>query len=122
MKKDLPAIQKAYDLAKEVLTRVAKFPRDHKFTLGDRIANNALSVLELLIQAAYTKGKAKPLNEANIRLEQLRMLLRLSRELGALSNNSYEHVMGIVVDLGKQVGGWLKQAGGGDGKDLQEPV
>jgi hypothetical protein len=112
MQKELPAIQKAYDLAKEVLPRLAKFPKDHKFTLGDRVAGNVLSVLELLIQAAYTKNKAALLGEANIRLERLRMLLRLSRDLGALSNKGYEYVMGIVTDLGKQVGGWRKQASG----------
>ena len=78
-KKDLPAIQKAYDLAKEILSRTAKFPRDHKFTLGQRIAENVLMVLELLIQAAYTRNKARLLVDANIRLERLRMLLRLSR-------------------------------------------
>ncbi|NLH47508.1 MAG: diversity-generating retroelement protein Avd [Myxococcales bacterium] len=112
MKKDLPAIQKAYDLAKEVLVRLAKFPRDHKFTLGDRIADNVLTVLELLVQAAYTKKKVDLLDEANIRLERLRMLLRLSRELGALSDKGYEHVMGILTDLGQQLGGWRKQASG----------
>jgi hypothetical protein len=37
MKKDLPAVQKAYDLCKEVLPRVSRLPRDVKFTLGDRI-------------------------------------------------------------------------------------
>jgi len=56
-KKELPAVQKAYDLAKEVLPRTAKFPRDLKFTLGQRIADNVLMVLELLVQAAYTKNK-----------------------------------------------------------------
>ncbi len=112
MKTELPAIQKAYDLAKEVLIRIAKFPRDHKFTLGDRIAQNVLSILELLTQAAYTKSKTKLLDEASLRLERMRMLLRLSRDIGALSNKGYEHVMGIVTELGKQVGGWRKQAVG----------
>ena len=91
--KELPAIQKAYDLAKEILTRTAKFPREHRFTLGDRIASNVLAVLELLIQATYTKKKTFLLDDANLRLERLRMLLRLSRELGVMSNKGYEYVM-----------------------------
>ena len=114
-KKELPAIQKAYDLAREILPRTAKFPRDLKFSLGLRIADNVLMVLELLIQASYTKNKARLLSDANLRLERLRMLLRLSRELGALSNKGYEHVMAIVTELGNQIGGWYKQAGGRDG-------
>ena len=58
-------------------------------------------VLELVVQAVYTKNKSDILSNANLRLERLRMLLRLSRELGALSNKGYEYVMAIVTELGK---------------------
>ncbi len=54
MKNELPAVQKAYDLCKELLTRVSNFPRDYKFSLGDRIVENSLTILELLIQASYS--------------------------------------------------------------------
>jgi len=39
MKKELPAVQRAYALFKEVLPRVSKLPRNVKFTLGDRITD-----------------------------------------------------------------------------------
>jgi len=90
MKKELPAVQKAYDLCKEILPRVSRFPRDHRFTLGDRILDNCLSILELLIQASYSRQKIHLLDEANMRLERLRFLLRLCRDLGPLSNNGYK--------------------------------
>lgn len=112
MKKELPAVQKAYDLCKELLPRVSKFPRDVKFTIGDRIAVNCLNILEILIQASYSRQKIHLLNEANMLLERLRFLLRLSRDLGALSNKGYEHVMKIITELGSQVGGWRKQSAG----------
>ena len=77
MKKELPAVQKAYDLCKEFLPRVSKLPRDVKFTLGDRITDNCLAVLELLVQASYSRqpasqslgaGRQVPLpDEADIR-------------------------------------------------------
>jgi len=40
-------------LAKEVLPRTAKFPRDYKFALGQRITDNKLIALDLMIQATY---------------------------------------------------------------------
>jgi len=112
MKKELPAVQKAYDLCKEILPRVSKLPRNVKFTLGDRITDNCLTVLELLIQASYSRQKLHLLDEANLRLEKLRFLLRLCRDLGALSNKGYEHVMKMITELGSQVGGWRKQVAG----------
>ena len=99
-------------MCKEVLPRVANFPRDYKFALGDRIIDNCLSILELLIQASYSREKIRFLDEANLRLERLRFLLRLCRDLGSLSNNGYEHVMKMITELGSQVGGWRKQAAG----------
>ena len=31
---ELPAVQRGYDLAKELMGRVSKFPREYRFTLG----------------------------------------------------------------------------------------
>ena len=39
--------------------RSRRFPRSHKFTLGDRIETIALDVLEALIEATYTQGSAQ---------------------------------------------------------------
>jgi len=57
MKKELPAVQKAYDLCKEVLSRISKFPKDLKYSLGERIVDNCLAILELLIRASYSRQK-----------------------------------------------------------------
>jgi len=119
-KVELPAVQRGYDLAKELMGRVSKFPREYRFTLGDRIAGHALSVMDLLVAATYTRDKARLLNEANRRLEQTRFMLRLSRDLGPLSNKGYEYVIKMVDELGRQIGGWQKHAQARDAADVQE--
>ena len=43
-----------------------------KFTLGDRIRNTALDILESLIEATYTKRRAGHLARVNLGLEKLR--------------------------------------------------
>ena len=68
----IKAVPKLYDVIKWLLPRVEKFPRSHKFTLGDRIANAALDTLELLIEATYTRQRRNILRRANIQLEKLR--------------------------------------------------
>jgi len=118
LKQELPVVQKAYDLAKEILPRVSKFPRDYKFTLGDRITAKVLDTLENVIQAAYRKEKKALLETANLNLEQLRFHLRLACELGSLSQNGFEHVMKLVTELGRQIGGWLKHSQSHHAQDL----
>lgn len=48
MPQEKPVVQKMYDLIKWLIPQIAKLPRSHKFTLGDRITNLALDTLELL--------------------------------------------------------------------------
>ena len=110
MKQDLPAIQLCHDLLADLLPRLGKFPKEYKFTLGNRISSDSLDVLEFLVDAAYSSDKAELLRSANARLARVRHLLRLARDLGPLSNKGYEHVMKLVVELGQQIGGWRKQA------------
>lgn len=45
------------DLAMWTLERVAKMPRDHKFTLGDKLVDTCLEIITLLTEASYVKDK-----------------------------------------------------------------
>lgn len=105
---ELPAIAKSYDIANWLINKVESFPRGKKFTLGDRIINSILDVLEMLIEAAYSEDKKGILKQANIRIESLRYLIRLCVDNKIISLNSYEYISNEINKLGKQVGGWLK--------------
>ena len=45
MSEELKVIQKAYDLCVYLVPLANKFPRDYKFTLGDRVTNAVLGAL-----------------------------------------------------------------------------
>lgn len=49
-RREVSAVTHMYDLALWLLSRVADFPRNHRFTLGDRIETRALEALELLAE------------------------------------------------------------------------
>jgi len=40
-----------------VMQHVAKFSREHKFTLGDRLVETCLDVTAALVDATYTRDK-----------------------------------------------------------------
>ena len=105
---DLPAIAKSYDITNWLLNKVESFPRSKKFTLGDRIVNLTLDIMEALIEAAYSANKTSILKQANLRLEKLRYLIRLCVDNKIIAMNSYEHISKEIDLLGRQVGGWLK--------------
>jgi hypothetical protein len=105
---ELTAITKAYDLVREITQRVAKFPRDHKFILGDRMLSNGYDVLDLLIEAKYTQAKRGMLERANLRLEQMRFQLRLAHDMKLMSTRQYEVGSRLVDEVGRLVGGWAR--------------
>ena len=74
-------ITKTQDLIRWFLPKVEKFPRAYKFTMGDRLINHLLDLFDLLIEAYYTKDKLQYLKSANINLEKIRFLFRLSQEM-----------------------------------------
>lgn len=106
-----PAVIKAYDLLLWVMNHVSKFPRSHRFVLGERIETHMLKILELLVEAAFSRQKGTCLHQANLQLQVMRFLIRLGKDLGFTSLRQYEFITREMVGLGQQIGGWGKQAG-----------
>ncbi len=79
-----PALEAHRKFLLWLIPTLDKFPRAQRFLLGDRIEGAALDVLERLIEATYTRDRKGLLRQANLGLEKLRHLMRLSHELGYL--------------------------------------
>lgn len=64
-----------------MIPQVNKFPCARRFTLEERVKTVLLTVLELLVEAAYTHNKTALLKQANVKLEVLRHVWRLAHEV-----------------------------------------
>src|SRR5436305_3489900 len=91
MKKDqeLIVVTKTYDLILWSCNHTSRFPRNHRFVLGERIERNLYNLLETLIRAKYTKQRQRLLEDANLTLEILRFQMRLAKDLQCLKVESY---------------------------------
>ena len=102
------ALEAHYRFVLWLIPAVERFPRSHKFLLGDRIQSAALDVLERLIEATYTRRRSTHLAAANLGLEKLRFLFRLARDLRILDDRRYEHAARNINETGRKVGAWTK--------------
>ena len=102
---------KWYDVTKWLLDRVDSFPKNQRFIFGQRLADRAMNVLELLVEAAYSSRKADLLARANRDIEVLRWLVRMAMDRKILTPRQYEHCCMCLNECGRMVGGWWKQAG-----------
>ena len=105
---ELPIIRAHYDFMLWLTPKMSKFPREHRFTLGQRIERLMGEILEKLIRAKFNRQRRDILASVNVDLEVLRFQIRLAKDLHCLSLKSYGHASRQLVDVGRQVGGWMK--------------
>ena len=108
---DSPIFVKTYDFLLWLLPQTLKFPKSQRFVLAQRLHGSALTFHELLIRARKVRPNRRILIDADVELEKVRLHLRLAHELGLLSGGQYEHASRLVVEIGRLLGGWLKQDG-----------
>lgn len=106
---DLPVFVRWLEFLKWLLPTTEKFPRRVRFTFANRIDALALDVVEDLVEARYTRDKQAILKRANLRLEKIRVLLRLCHEERFLSHDAFEFAIRGVDETGRMLGGWIKQ-------------
>lgn len=111
-----PVVTKVYDLNLWFMQQMPKFPRSHRFVLGDRIQTLSLDILENLIEAAYTRDKLSLLKRTGINIEKLRYLIRASHDLSFLSMRQYQFVAEQLDEIGRMIGGWQRQQQSGASK------
>ena len=110
MAEELQIFVKWVEFLKWLLSTTDKFPKKVRFTLTTRIDNLTLDILEDIIECKYDPD-ARPagFKNINIKLEKLRVLLRICHESKHLSNRQYEHAATHINEVGKMIGGWLKK-------------
>jgi len=104
----LPIFQKSYDLFKFLHQYVATFPRSEKYSLGQKIKDTNINFLDQIIRANNAKNKRLYLEEARQLLEILRIYLRLCYDLKLMGIKRYEIVSQKIDEIGRMLGGWLK--------------
>jgi len=102
-------ITSTYDFIKWAIPYIAKLPKNQRYTLGERIENKLFDLFGLLIEAQYSKDKTNVLKKANLEIEQMRYLFRLCYDLRLTNLKTYELSSRYLMDIGAQVGGWIKQ-------------
>jgi hypothetical protein len=109
---ELPIIRVFYDFMLWLIPKIAKFPRDQRFVLGERMERQLHAILENLIRARYTAARREILEQVNLDLEILRFQIRLAKDLRCLPIKGYGLAAQHITDVGRQIGGWLRQSKG----------
>ena len=108
MQKITPVVEKHYQLILWMLPKIANFPKDQRFLLADRIERVLLDILEMLIEAVYSKNKREILIKVNLKLDVLRFMMRIAKDMKYVNIKAYDFFCQSSIEVGRMVGGWLK--------------
>lgn len=103
---------RTFDLLKWLLPITERFPRLYRYTISRRLTDAALDFQEYLFDAQSFRGERRltALRHADAALNRVRLYLRLAFDWHWLSDGQYQHVSRMVLELGRLLGGWIKQS------------
>lgn len=105
----LPIYKQAMDLAVYVEKIVKGFSRYNKYTIGSEMRALSHKILVLIVRANSERDKWQSLAGAREKIEELKILARISLELKAFAGvNSFECLVKMIVETARQNESWLR--------------
>jgi hypothetical protein len=102
----LPVFQDSYDLVIEIHKRVEKFPRVHRYSIGEKLKDISFNILDFIIRANSIEQKTDTLKEAELSVERLKVYVRLCYDLKIFSLKGFEYVARKIDTINRQVLKW----------------
>jgi len=106
---DLIIFQKTYDLILWLFPIINRFPKKQRFVLGQQIENELIEIIKDIILANNERNKTEILKRISVRLDTLRVLVRLAKDLRFLSIKQYGDTATKINEIGKLLNGWIRK-------------
>ena len=104
----LPIYKAVYDFLLRIMRVISHFPREYKYTLGERIQNTAISMIVAIYRANTSKDKVPYLKELNEHIQMMYLYLRISLDIKLLPTERFASIVEAIDDVSNQAQGWLK--------------
>ena len=102
---ELPIYKLTYDVLLQIMHITHHFPREYKYTLGEKIQ---VEIIELMvcIYRIYTQKYEEMFYKLNEHAEILFLYLRISHDMKLLSLEKYGEIIEKINNVLKQAKGW----------------
>lgn len=107
---ELPVINRTQELYEAVSKITEKLPALKRQTIGRRLEDGILQLLELLIMAKYAPSAQKGpyLIRASARAEIVQFQLRILLTQKLANETTLHQLQAKVIEIGRMLGGWRK--------------
>ena len=108
MQNEIPLFQKIYDFYKLFYLYIDHFSKKSKEVLSVKIEQTILDILELISKASYSKEKISSLENASLKLDFLKVLIRITYETKTIDQKKYLSLETSLQEMGKMLGVWIR--------------
>ncbi|MCD8184877.1 MAG: four helix bundle protein [Bacteroides sp.] len=104
----LPVYKATYDLLLFAYQAVKDVQRDYRYTLGETLKKDLITILTLIYRANTTRQKVETITEAREKLVAVKLQLRLLHDLKQLPLKAYANASLMTESISKQLASWQK--------------
>ncbi len=113
----LPIYKATYDFLLRVMHAISHFPREYKYSLGERIQNESIELVIMIYKVNVTKSKVEYLKKMEEQIQLIYLLLRISHDMKLMPTEKFAGIVEMVDGVATQAKGWLRA-----NEKMREPV
>ena len=107
--KHLPIYKTTYELLEKVTRRTKDFPKDFKYSLGEKIRNECIELVVFIYKANTFKNKREEnLQQILERVQVIELMLRLAKDLRLFNVTVFSEIVLLTDNVARQAQGWIK--------------
>ncbi len=103
----LPIYKDCYDFLLRIMQVISHYPKEYKFTLGERIQNAAIDMVISIYRANSTKYKSQHIRSMLNYIQHLYLFLRISHDMKIINTEKYSSIVLSIDNISRQAQGWL---------------
>ena len=106
----LPILDKTLEAYKKWQLCMISIPKIYRYSLGLRVDNLFIDIIENIISSLYSNKSSKfsNLGCVSVKLDLLKFMLKVSWELKIVNDKKYIDLSLSVDEVGRMLGGWIK--------------
>ena len=104
----LPIYKASYELLLQVFQFSAHFNKSYKYTIGEQLKQETITLLTNIYRANCRREKRPLLEAARENIEVIRLYLRILKDLKQISLSKFIAINQQIESVSKQLTGWYK--------------
>lgn len=103
----LPIYKATYDVLLRTMHAISHFPREYKYSLGEKIQNEMIELVISIYKANSNHNKREFLSRMQEQIQLIYLLLRISHDMKLMPTEKYAGIVEMIDEVASQAKGWL---------------